>query len=78
MDILFGFDSYWGEGKQGRGGGIYSSICWSGYLPSSVSQILAVSPGHVLMVHLPSGRLPLLFLTFFLLLQPGHSKLTYL
>ena len=58
MVILFGFDSYWGGGSPL----IYFSNCRSGYLPSGVPQILAVSPGQVLMVHLPSWQLPPLVL----------------
>jgi hypothetical protein len=46
MVILFGFDNYWGSLL------IYFANCRPGYLPSSVPQILAVSPGPVFMVPL--------------------------
>lgn len=52
MLILLGFDNYWGLTP------IYSSNCCPGYLPRSEPQILAVSPGHMLMVPLPSWWLP--------------------
>ena len=48
MVTLFGFDNY-----QGGITSNYSFNYWPGYLPRAVSQILAVSPGHVLMVPLP-------------------------
>ena len=50
MVILSGFDRYWGSPL------ICFSSCWPGYIPSAVPQIPAVSPGHVLVVHLPSWR----------------------
>ena len=49
--ILFGFDNYWGSPL------IYFSNCWPGYLPSGGPQILAVSPGHVLMACVPLWQL---------------------
>jgi hypothetical protein len=39
---------------DGQINGLHRLQCGPGYLPSSVPQILAVSPGHVLMVHLSS------------------------
>jgi hypothetical protein len=63
MVILFGFDNSWGSPL------ICSSNCRPGYLASTAPQILAVSPGLVLLAPLPSLLLPppLSFLHF-----PSH------
>ena len=76
---LFGFDNYWCVWGSPL---IYSSNCRPGYLPSSVPQMLAVSPGHVLMAHLLSGQLPPSLAPFCLFStchpKPGNWKPAYL
>lgn len=68
MVILFSFDNYYGITPN------LFFCCWPVYLHSGVPQILAVSPGHGFIVHLPprAPQAPSL------LLKPGHSKPTYL
>lgn len=60
MVIRFGLDNYRGSPL------VYYYNCWPGYIPGGGPQILAVSPGQGLMVHLPSWLLPLLSLSFHL------------
>lgn len=66
MVILFDLDNYWGI-----------TPCWLPR-PGNVPQILAVSFGHVLLVHFTLWWLPLLSLFFLLLLLVSFSLLSLL